>query len=106
MLPKRFDNLLIFTLCLSLSGGWKFSGIPSLLDVIANNCVELRALNLTGWQGLHIEHILFLVTNCHKLQKLDLSGVNVSTVLIFSMSEHFLFLLSICVFTYLYFPSF
>lgn len=57
-------------------GGWKFSGIPSLLDVIANNCVELRALNLTGWQGLHIEHILFLVTNCHKLQKLDLSGVN------------------------------
>ncbi|XP_034235255.1 uncharacterized protein LOC117641765 [Thrips palmi] len=57
-------------------GGWKFSGIPSLLDVIANNCVELRALNLTGWQGLHIEHILFIVTNCHKLKKLDLSGVN------------------------------
>ncbi|KAK3928099.1 F-box/LRR-repeat protein 6 [Frankliniella fusca] len=57
-------------------GGWKFSGIPALLDVIANNCVELRGLNLTGWQGLHIEHIMFLVTNCQNLQKLDLSGVN------------------------------
>ncbi|KAJ1520890.1 hypothetical protein ONE63_003972 [Megalurothrips usitatus] len=57
-------------------GGWQFSGIPALLDVIANNCGELRGLNLSGWQGLLIEHILFLVSNCQKLKKLDLSGVN------------------------------
>lgn len=74
----------MFVMYLFNPGGWKFSGIPALLDVIANNCVELRALNLTGWQGLHIEHISFLVTSCQKLQKLDLSGVNVSSSTIFS----------------------
>lgn len=86
----------MFFMYLLNPGGWKFSGIPALLDVIANNCVELRALNLTGWQGLHIEHISFLVTSCQKLQKLDLSGVNVSSQTFFSSPNAF----SVCSYCY------
>lgn len=57
-------------------GGWEFDGIPSILDKMASSCVELRGLSLTGWQGLSAENIKFLVANCPKLQRLDLSSIN------------------------------
>ena len=61
-----------------LIGGWKFDGIPTSLDKLASSCGELRGLSLTGWQGLSADNVKFLVTRCLKLQRLDLSSINVS----------------------------
>ncbi|KAL1131726.1 hypothetical protein AAG570_011339 [Ranatra chinensis] len=57
-------------------GGWEFDGIPGILDKMASSCGELRSLSLTGWQGLSAENVKFLIANCPKLQRLDLSSIN------------------------------
>ncbi|XP_014249064.1 F-box/LRR-repeat protein 6 [Cimex lectularius] len=57
-------------------GGWEFDGIPSILDKMASSCGELRGISLAGWQGLSIDHVKFLIAHCPKLQRLDLSAIN------------------------------
>lgn len=58
-------------------GGWQFTGIPAILDRISTSCLDLRGLSLTGWEGLSLENVRFIVTNFHKLERIDLSGINV-----------------------------
>uniref|UniRef100_A0A1B6CKE6 F-box domain-containing protein n=1 Tax=Clastoptera arizonana TaxID=38151 RepID=A0A1B6CKE6_9HEMI len=60
---------------LNLSG-WSFTGIPTVLDKLANSCTKLQGLGLAGLQGLSSENIKFLITNCQLLQRLDLSSIN------------------------------
>ncbi|CAH0385639.1 unnamed protein product [Bemisia tabaci] len=57
-------------------GGWKFNGIPAILDKITSSCTDLCGLSLQGWEGLSSEHLRFLLERCKKLQRLDLSGIN------------------------------
>lgn len=61
-----------------LSGGWSFNGIPSVLDKMATSCVKLQGLGLSGLKGLTLENIKFLISNCPYIERLDLSGINVS----------------------------
>lgn len=70
--------ILEFILFCLITGGWEFDGIPTILDKLASSCGELRGLSLTGWQGLSAEHVKFLISHCPKLQRLDLSSINVS----------------------------
>jgi len=58
-------------------GGWQFTGIPAILDRISTSCLDLRGLSLTGWEGLSLDNVRFLVTNFQKLERIDLSGINV-----------------------------
>ncbi|PNF25407.1 F-box/LRR-repeat protein 6 [Cryptotermes secundus] len=60
-------------------GGWKFSPIEPVLDVISKCCQDLRGLNMTGWKGLNSEHLKFLIANCPLLSRLDLSSINPET---------------------------
>ncbi|XP_060877435.1 F-box/LRR-repeat protein 6 [Metopolophium dirhodum] len=57
-------------------GGWQFTGIPVILDKISTSCLDLRGLSLTGWEGLSLDNVRFIITNCHKLERIDLSGIN------------------------------
>uniref|UniRef100_A0A1B6IH04 F-box domain-containing protein n=2 Tax=Proconiini TaxID=565685 RepID=A0A1B6IH04_9HEMI len=57
-------------------GGWSFTGIPSVLDKMATSCVKLQGLGLSGLQGLSLDNIKFLVSNCPYLERLDLSSIN------------------------------
>ncbi|PSN41596.1 hypothetical protein C0J52_17610 [Blattella germanica] len=57
-------------------GGWKFSGIQSVLETICKSCQDLRGLNMTGWKGLNADHLKYLLANCPHLARLDLSSIN------------------------------
>ncbi|XP_054273635.1 uncharacterized protein LOC128993631 [Macrosteles quadrilineatus] len=57
-------------------GGWSFTGIPSVLDKMASSCQRLQGLGLSGLQGLSMDNIKFLVSNCPHLERLDLSSIN------------------------------
>ncbi|XP_050548812.1 F-box/LRR-repeat protein 6 [Daktulosphaira vitifoliae] len=57
-------------------GGWQFTGIPVILDKISTSCLKLKSLSLTGWEGLTMDNVRFLVTNFHNLERIDLSGIN------------------------------
>ncbi|KAJ9600889.1 hypothetical protein L9F63_000932, partial [Diploptera punctata] len=57
-------------------GGWKFSGIQSVLETICKSCQDLRGLNMTGWKGLNADHLKYLLANCSHLARLDLSSIN------------------------------
>lgn len=77
----------------TLTGGWKFNGIPAILDKITSSCTDLCGLSLQGWEGLSSEHLRFLLERCKKLQRLDLSGINVSiSVFIFPTFRKLTFL--------------
>ncbi|KDR11795.1 F-box/LRR-repeat protein 6 [Zootermopsis nevadensis] len=60
-------------------GGWKFTPIEPVLDVISKCCQDLRGLNMTGWKGLNSEHLKFLIAKCPLLSRLDLSSINPET---------------------------
>jgi hypothetical protein len=60
-----------------VTGGWKFTAIEPVLDVISKWCQDLRGLNMTGWKGLNSEHLKFLIAKCPLLSRLDLSSINV-----------------------------
>lgn len=59
-------------------GEWKVRDIQSALESICKNCPELRGLNLSGWKGLNADNIKYITTEFEKLQRLDLSWINVS----------------------------
>ncbi|KAG8318099.1 F-box/LRR-repeat protein 6 [Homalodisca vitripennis] len=43
---------------------------------MATSCVKLQGLGLSGLQGLSLDNIKFLVSNCPYLERLDLSSIN------------------------------
>jgi len=69
----------------NILGGWQFTGIPVILDKISTSCLDLRGLSLTGWEGLSLDNVRFIITNCHKLERIDLSGINVRYFIIYKM---------------------
>lgn len=51
--------------------------IDCVLQCLYEGCPNLVGITLTGWKGLTNEQLLFLVTNFQKLQRIDLSSINV-----------------------------
>lgn len=55
--------------------------IQLALEALSEHCPELRGITLSGWQGLNADHLKYLTTDFEKLERLDLSAINVSLFL-------------------------
>ncbi|XP_026462299.1 F-box/LRR-repeat protein 6 [Ctenocephalides felis] len=55
---------------------WKVPNIACVLEILVENCPELRGLNLTGWKTLTADHLRFIAERCPNLQRLDISSIN------------------------------
>jgi len=60
-----------------LSANWKISDINCFLAKLSSGCPNLAGITLSGWKGFTSDHLTYLVDNMHKLQRLDLSSINV-----------------------------
>lgn len=67
-------------------GEWKIRDIQAFLEALCEHCSDLRGLNLSGWKGITPDHLKYLTTECKKLERLDLSSVNVRIYNIFRIS--------------------
>ncbi|XP_034479586.1 F-box/LRR-repeat protein 6 [Drosophila innubila] len=56
---------------------WKITDINCFLVKLSNGCPNLTGITLSGWKGFTSDHLTYLVENMHKLQRLDLSSINV-----------------------------
>ncbi|XP_017038825.1 F-box/LRR-repeat protein 6 [Drosophila ficusphila] len=56
---------------------WKISDINCFLAKLSAGCPNLAGITLSGWKGFTSDHLTYLVDNMHKLQRLDLSSINV-----------------------------
>ncbi|XP_037716840.1 F-box/LRR-repeat protein 6 [Drosophila subpulchrella] len=56
---------------------WKISDINCFLAKLSSGCPNLAGITLSGWKGFTSDHLTYLVDNMHKLQRLDLSSINV-----------------------------
>ncbi|XP_033156251.1 F-box/LRR-repeat protein 6 [Drosophila mauritiana] len=56
---------------------WKISDINCFLAKLSSGCPNLQGITLSGWKGFTSDHLTYLVDNMHKLQRLDLSSINV-----------------------------
>lgn len=48
------------------------------MEALCLNCPELQGINLSGWKGLSADNLKYLTTECKKLERLDLSSINVN----------------------------
>ncbi|KAL3276889.1 hypothetical protein HHI36_012260 [Cryptolaemus montrouzieri] len=65
------------TCCQDLNlGEWKIRNIHSALEALCEGCLDLRGLNMSGWQGISADNLKFITTECKKLERLDLSYIN------------------------------
>lgn len=51
--------------------------IQTALEALNHNCLELKGLNLSGWKGLNADNIKYISSEFEKLERLDLSSINV-----------------------------
>ncbi|XP_030386648.1 F-box/LRR-repeat protein 6 [Scaptodrosophila lebanonensis] len=56
---------------------WKITDINCFLAKLSNGCPNLVGITLSGWKGFTSDHLTFLVDNMQKLERLDLSSINV-----------------------------
>lgn len=70
------------SLCQDLNlGEWKIRDIHCALEVLNANCPELHGLNLSGWKGINADTLKYVATEFKKLERLDLSTINVSKIM-------------------------
>lgn len=60
-------------------GEWKVRDIQSFLEALCEHCKELKGLNLSGWKGITPDHLKYLTTESKRLERLDLSSINVNS---------------------------
>lgn len=72
----RFETIIY--LKIYFIGNWKANNISFIFDILTEKCLDLQGLNLSGWNGLTSDHLKHISTRCEKLQRLDLSSINVS----------------------------
>lgn len=56
------------------------SDINCFLNKLAVGCPNLTSITLSGWKGFTSDHLAYLAENMQKLERLDLSSVNVSFI--------------------------
>ncbi|KAH8407713.1 hypothetical protein KR222_011259, partial [Zaprionus bogoriensis] len=56
---------------------WKITDINCFLTKLSAGCPNLTGITLSGWKGFTSDHLTYLVNNMQKLQRLDLSSINV-----------------------------
>ncbi|XP_023037777.1 F-box/LRR-repeat protein 6 [Drosophila willistoni] len=56
---------------------WKITDINCFLTKLSSGCPNLTGITLSGWKNFTSDHLAFLVDNMQKLQRLDLSSINV-----------------------------
>lgn len=56
---------------------WKVTDISCILAKLSESCPNLTGITLNGWKGFTSDHLTFLVDNIPKLERLDLSSINV-----------------------------
>ncbi|XP_062136563.1 F-box/LRR-repeat protein 6 [Drosophila sulfurigaster albostrigata] len=56
---------------------WKVTDINCFLLKLSNGCPNLTGITLAGWKSLTTDQLSFLVDNMQKLQRIDLSSINV-----------------------------
>lgn len=61
----------------SFVGEWKVRDIQVSLEALNHNCPELKGLNLSGWKGLNADNIKYISSEFQRLERLDLSSINV-----------------------------
>lgn len=54
--------------------------IQLALEALNQNCPQLKGLNLSGWKGLNADNIKYISSEYEKLERLDLSSINVSNM--------------------------
>lgn len=65
-------------LCQDLNlGEWKIRDIQAALAALSVNCSNLKGLNLSSWKGLSADNLKYISTEFTRLERLDLSSVNV-----------------------------
>jgi len=69
-----------------LLANWKISDINCFLAKLSSGCPNLAGITLSGWKGFTSDHLTYLVDNMHKLQRLDLSSINVSCAVLLQSS--------------------
>lgn len=62
----------------SFSANFKVTDINCFLMKLAAGAPNLTSITLSGWKGFSCDHLTYLVENMKKLERLDLSSVNVS----------------------------
>lgn len=60
-------------------GEWKIRDIQAALEALSINCSHLKGLNLSSWKGLNADNLKYISTEFSKLERLDLSSINVSS---------------------------
>ncbi|KAH8290927.1 hypothetical protein KR054_007188 [Drosophila jambulina] len=56
---------------------WKITDINCFLTKLSSGCPNLAGITLSGWKGFTSDNLTYLVDNMHKLQRIDLSSINV-----------------------------
>ncbi|XP_017472889.1 PREDICTED: uncharacterized protein LOC108363881 isoform X2 [Rhagoletis zephyria] len=56
---------------------WKMSDINCFLNKLTVGCPNLTSITLSGWKGLTSDHLAYLTENMQKLERIDLSSINV-----------------------------
>ncbi|KAH8252628.1 hypothetical protein KR032_000865 [Drosophila birchii] len=56
---------------------WKITDINCFLTKLSSGCPNLAGITLSGWKGFTSDNLTYLVDNLQKLQRLDLSSINV-----------------------------
>lgn len=72
-------------------GEWKVRDIQMTLEALNENCSELRGLNISGWKGLNADNIKYISSEFQKLERLDLSSINVTTLILFLYEKLYIF---------------
>lgn len=70
-------NIQMIEIQIDVSATWKIGDVQCVLEKLADACPDLVGINLSGWKGLTSDNLIYLVENLKKLERLDLSSINV-----------------------------
>lgn len=59
------------------AANWKVTNIECVLNCLLEACPNLVAISLAGWKEFTGDHLAFLVDEFKRLQRIDMSSVNV-----------------------------
>ncbi|XP_059614329.1 F-box/LRR-repeat protein 6 [Phlebotomus argentipes] len=55
---------------------WKVTNVQCVLEKMVDTCPNLVGMTLAGWKFLLCDHLSYIVENFRKLERLDLSSIN------------------------------